>query len=195
MPPDATDTKRRILVAARGEFAQFGLAGARMDRIAETGRVNKRSIYVHFGPKDQLFDLVVATALTEMAEEVPFTAEDLPAYAGSLFDYLTARPEILRLTAWAGLERAEASPDEVQAYAPKVATLSETFDDAAVDVLALLLGQITAWQYASAALRTHATEGPWSTERLRRHRRLLVASAGALVDEAEARAKSLPSPS
>lgn len=189
MPPDATDTKRRILVAARGEFAQFGLAGARVDRIAETGRVNKRSIYVHFGPKDQLFDLVVATALTEMAEEVPFTAEDLPAYAGALFDYLTARPEVLRLTSWAGLERSEASPDEVQAYAPKVAALSETFDDAAVDVLALLLGQITAWQYASAALRTHAAEGPWSGARLQQHRVLLIASVEALVSVAEARVK------
>lgn len=192
MPPDATDTKRRILVAARGEFAQFGLAGARVDRIAETGRVNKRSIYVHFGPKDQLFDLVVATALTEMADEVPFTAEDLPAYAGSLFDYLTAHPEILRLTSWAGLERAEASPDEAKAYAPKLAALSETFDDAAVDVLALLLGQISAWQYASPALRTHAAEGPWSGVRLQRHRVLLIASVEALVNVAEARVKGQP---
>lgn len=182
MPPDATDTKRRILVAARGEFAQFGLAGARVDRIAKTGRVNKRSIYVHFGPKDQLFDLVVATALTEMAEEVPFTAEDLPSYAGALFDYLTARPEILRLTAWAGLERSEASPDEVQAYAPKVRALSEMFDDAAVDVLALLLGQITAWQQASSALRAHAQEDPWSAPRLQRHRAMLIAAAKSLVD-------------
>ncbi|MCF2571856.1 TetR family transcriptional regulator [Arthrobacter sp. MYb224] len=195
MPPDATDTKRRILVAARGEFAQFGLAGARVDRIAKTGRVNKRSIYVHFGPKDQLFDLVVATALTEMAEEVPFTAEDLPSYAGALFDYLTARPEVLRLTTWAGLERADASQGEVQAYAPKVAALSESFDDAAVDVLALLLGQITAWQFASSALRAHAAEGPWSTERLRRHRILLIASVEALVSVAEGSVKGSPSPS
>lgn len=194
MPPDATDTKRRILVAARAEFAQFGLAGARVDRIAKTGRVNKRSIYVHFGPKDQLFDLVVATALTEMAEEVPFTAEDLPSYAGALFDYLSARPEILRLTAWAGLERSEASPDEVQAYAPKVAALSETFDDAAVDVLALLLGQITAWQYASAALRTHAAGGPWSGARLQRHRALLVESVDALVKATTIRVTGSPSP-
>lgn len=187
MPPDATDTKRRILVAARAEFAQFGLAGARVDRIAEAGQVNKRSIYVHFGPKGQLFDLVVAAALAEMADDVPFTAGDLPTYAGALFDYLIDRPDILRLTSWAGLERAEASPGEIQAYDPKVRALSESFGDAAVDVLALLLGQITAWQFASSGLRAHAPEEPWSADRLRQHRALLVASAGALVRTAEAK--------
>ncbi len=181
MPPDATDTKRRILSAARAEFAQFGLAGARVDRIADEGRVNKRSIYVHFGPKGDLFDLVVATALTEMAEEVPFTAEDLPAYAGALFDYLVAHPEILRLTSWANLERAEASADEIEAYAPKVAALTEFFGDNAVDVLALLLGQVTAWQYASSALRAHSKDNEWATKRLQQHREILMVSVRALV--------------
>lgn len=185
MPPDATDTKRRILAAARAEFAQYGLAGARVDRIAEAGQANKRSIYVHFGSKNDLFDRVVASALAEMAEAVPFTAEDLPAYAGALFDYLTMRPDVLRLTTWAGLERGEASPDEVQAYEPKVTALTELFGEPAVDVLALLLGQVTAWQSASAALRTHASDGPWSASRVQRHRALLITSVGALVDAAK----------
>lgn len=185
MPPDATDTKRRILVAARAEFARHGLAGARVDRIADAGQANKRSIYVHFGSKNDLFDRVVTAALTEMAEAVPFTAEDLPAYAGALFDYLIARPEVLRLTTWAGLERAEASPNEVQAYEPKVTVLSEPFGDLAVDVLALLLGQVTAWQSASAALRTHAPDDPWSASRVQHHRALLIASVGALVGAAK----------
>lgn len=185
MPPDATDTKRRILAAARAEFAQYGLAGARVDRIAEAGQANKRSIYVHFGSKSDLFDRVVASALTEMAEAVPFTAGDLPAYAGALFDYLTARPEVLRLTTWAGLERAEASPSEVQAYAPKVAALTEIFGEPAVDVLALLLGQVTAWQSASAALRAHAPDDPWSASRIQHHRSLLITSVRALVDAAK----------
>lgn len=185
MPPDATDTKRRILAAARAEFAQYGLAGARVDRIAEAGRANKRSIYVHFGSKNDLFDRVVTSALTEMAEAVPFTAEGLPAYAGALFDYLIARPEVLRLTTWAGLERAEASPNEVQAYEPKVTVLSEPFGDLAVDVLALLLGQVTAWQSASAALRTHAPGGSWSASSIQRHRALVITSVGALVGTAK----------
>ncbi|MGV7813193.1 TetR/AcrR family transcriptional regulator, partial [Mycobacterium kansasii] len=83
-PPDASDTKRRILTAARSEFAQSGFAGARIDRIAEQARANKRSIYVHFGPKEQLFDIVVAGVLSEMAEAVHFTPDDLPGYAAQL---------------------------------------------------------------------------------------------------------------
>lgn len=185
MPPDATDTKRRILAAARAEFAQYGLAGARVDRIAETGQANKRSIYVHYGSKNDLFDRVVTSALTEMAESVPFTAEDLPAYAGALFDYLIARPEVLRLTTWAGLERAEASPNEVYAYEPKVITLTEIVGEMAVDVLALLLGQVTAWQSASAALRAHAPDDPWSVSRIQQHRALLITSVEALVGAAK----------
>lgn len=160
MPPNATETKRRILDAARSEFAEHGLAGARVDRIAEAGNVNKRSIYVHFGPKDALFDIIVALALSEMAEAVPFTVEDLPGYAGALFDYLIEHPEVLRLTSWAGLERPDATADEETAYAPKTAALAEEFGGDAVDVLALLLGQATAWLYASPALKAHSPGGP-----------------------------------
>ncbi|WBP95013.1 TetR family transcriptional regulator [Mycolicibacterium neoaurum] len=183
MPPDATDTKRRILVAAHAEFAQFGLSGARIDRIAETAGVNKRSIYVHFGPKEVLFDLIVARALTEMAEEVPFTPDDLPAYAGALFDYLVTTPAVLRLTVWSGLERPEPNPAEVQAYQPKVQALERQFGTAAVDTLALLLGLVTGWLTASPALRSLAAEDPMSDSRLAFHRAALVAAAAKLVDK------------
>lgn len=185
MPPNAAETKRRILEAARSEFAEHGLAGARVDRIAETGNVNKRSIYVHFGPKDALFDIIVARSLTEMAEAVPFTVEDLPGYAGALFDYLIEHPEVLRLTSWAGLERPDASADEVVAYAPKIAALSAKFGRDAVDILALLLGQVTAWQYASPALKVHSPEDPWSPDRLKRHRAMLVTSVASCISAAE----------
>lgn len=181
MPPDATDTKRRILVAARSEFARHGLAGARIDRIAETARVNKRSIYVHHGPKEELFDLIVGHAITDMANEVPFTVDDLPGYAGRLFDYLVATPEVLRLVTWAGLERPEASMEEVDAYRPKVAALSETYDGAAVDILALVLGLITAWHNASPALRVLGADQPWSTRRLVDFRTHMVTAVAAVV--------------
>lgn len=188
MPPDATDTKRRILVAADEEFSRFGLAGARVDRIAATARANKRSIYVHFGPKERLFDLVVAQALSAMSENVPFTPDDLPGYAGALFDYLMADPAILRLITWAGLERPEATDAEVRTYAPKVAALNERYGPAGADVLALLLGLVTAWPAASPALRAHAPGEPWSKARLRTHRALMVSSTQALATTAQSAA-------
>lgn len=185
MPPDATDTKRRILVAASGEFSQFGLAGARVDRIADRAGVNKRSIYVHFGLKEELFDLVVARTLSEMSKDVPFTPDDLPGYAGALFDYLLDTPAILRLITWAGLERPDATDVEISTYAPKVKSLDERYNRGGADVLALLLGLVTAWPAASPALRSHAAEPPWSKTRLRMHRALMVLSVEALTEVAQ----------
>ena len=37
-----------ILAAARDEFAEYGLGGARVDRIAERAGLNKRLIYYYF---------------------------------------------------------------------------------------------------------------------------------------------------
>ncbi|MFD6108194.1 TetR/AcrR family transcriptional regulator, partial [Nocardia salmonicida] len=52
----ADATKARILQAATDEFATYGIAGARVDRIAKTAGANKNLIYIYFGGKDQLFD-------------------------------------------------------------------------------------------------------------------------------------------
>ena len=160
MPPDATETKRRILSAARREFAEFGLAGARIDRIADRAQANKRSIYAHFGPKEHLFDLIVIDALASMAAAVRFDPDDVPDYAGRLFDYLLAEPDTLRLTTWANLERPSATDEESQTYRAKVDSLRPQFGERATDVLVLTLGLVTAWFSASPALTWPFPDGP-----------------------------------
>ena len=124
MPPDSTDTKRRLLAAAFDEFARYGLAGARVDRIAELAKANKRLIYAYFGNKEQLFDTVVVDSLGVLADAVPFTADDLAGYAGDLFDHMVAHPEMVRLTMWKLLERPAVSAEETAVYQPKVAALA-----------------------------------------------------------------------
>jgi len=52
---DAERTRQTILEAATAEFASLGLGGARMDRIAERAKVDKRLIYYYFNNKDDLF--------------------------------------------------------------------------------------------------------------------------------------------
>lgn len=52
---DADRSQQAILASARDEFAARGLAGARMDSIAERAGLNKRLIYYYFGSKDDLF--------------------------------------------------------------------------------------------------------------------------------------------
>ena len=48
-------TREDILQAAIGEFVQQGLAGARVDAIAERMATSKRMIYYYFGSKEQLY--------------------------------------------------------------------------------------------------------------------------------------------
>lgn len=52
---DPDRTRARILEAATGEFARYGLGGARVDRIAARAKANKRMLYYYFGDKEGLF--------------------------------------------------------------------------------------------------------------------------------------------
>jgi len=106
MGRDAQATRQRLLEAATAEFAEHGIAGARVDRVAAAAGCNKALIYSYFGNKDQLFEAVFARNIAEFYELVPFDAADLPAYAGRLFDHYEAHPVTLRLSTWYRLERA-----------------------------------------------------------------------------------------
>jgi AcrR family transcriptional regulator len=94
---DSAETRRLILTAATVEFARRGVDGARVDRIAETAGTSKGSIYAYFGSKDGLFAAVIGALLGDLREQVPIDPADLPGYAGHLFDYLCAHPDIVRL--------------------------------------------------------------------------------------------------
>ena len=59
---DAAATKARILAAAKKEFALLGLAGARVDEIADRAKANKRMIYHYFESKENLFKEVIEAA-------------------------------------------------------------------------------------------------------------------------------------
>ncbi|CAH2400957.1 HTH-type transcriptional repressor NicS [Mesorhizobium escarrei] len=59
---DAEATQRRILDAAKKEFARKGLGGARVDDIAERAKANKRMIYHYFESKENLFQRVLEEA-------------------------------------------------------------------------------------------------------------------------------------
>jgi TetR/AcrR family transcriptional regulator len=48
----------RILKAAMREFAKYGYAGARVERILKRADVSPRSLYYHFGSKRGLYDAV-----------------------------------------------------------------------------------------------------------------------------------------
>jgi AcrR family transcriptional regulator len=106
----AEQTKSRILDAAFREFAEYGVAGARVDRIARNAACNKNLIYVYFGSKEALFATVLDRNLSEVYAGLKFTPEDLPGFARRVFDFAQANPGVYRLLEWATLERTAALP-------------------------------------------------------------------------------------
>ncbi|AYF74130.1 TetR/AcrR family transcriptional regulator [Nocardia yunnanensis] len=112
MAYDSAATRERILSAAATEFAAYGVAGARVDRIAANAQANKRAIYDYFGDKKALFAAVLEKLMGELARDVP-PGGDLGDYAGRLFDHHRAHPEALRLLLWEALELGDDPvPDE-----------------------------------------------------------------------------------
>lgn len=65
-PRSSGKTKETILAAARVEFCEHGLAGARVDAIAERAQANKRLLYHHFGNKEELYRAVLMDAYAEI---------------------------------------------------------------------------------------------------------------------------------
>jgi AcrR family transcriptional regulator len=110
MPGDSEATKRRLLAAAREEFAAYGFAGARVDRIAVTARANKAQIYHYFESKEGLFDAVWTAYVDEMVGEVSMKVTDLPGYAAQLFDRYESEPDVRQLSMWRRLERGGPHP-------------------------------------------------------------------------------------
>lgn len=107
---DADATRQRLINAARDEFAQHGIAGARVDRIAANASSNKAQIYNYFGSKDGLFDAVWESLVRQIAGAVPLDVEDLPAFASRLADTYARHPQLVRLISWQRLERGEDPP-------------------------------------------------------------------------------------
>jgi AcrR family transcriptional regulator len=101
-PRNADATQKRILEAARQEFAQLGLGGARVDAIAARAKANKRMIYHYFGNKEQLFTAVLDAAYTDirMAEralelEKLDPIEAIVRLVRFTWDYYLKHPEFL----------------------------------------------------------------------------------------------------
>ncbi|MEV0602275.1 TetR family transcriptional regulator [Streptomyces sp. NPDC050315] len=101
---DPAATKARIFEAAAAEFAAYGIAGARIDRIAREAKANKQLIYAYFGNKNELFAQVLEQRLVDHARNMPVDADDPDAWVDRLLEYHATHPQLLRLLMWEGLE-------------------------------------------------------------------------------------------
>ncbi len=101
---DAERSQQAILLAARDEFAQHGLGGARVDSIAQRADVNKRLIYYYFKSKDDLFLAVLEQAYADIrAAENKLNLREMPPTQAIqrltqfTWEYYIAHPEFLTL--------------------------------------------------------------------------------------------------
>lgn len=101
---DPAATRKKLLTAARREFAASGLAGARVDEIAARAGVNKQLVYHYFGDKDALYLAVLEWVYEEIrAQERKLNLEGLPPEQAirklieSSFDHLAAHPDFIVL--------------------------------------------------------------------------------------------------
>jgi AcrR family transcriptional regulator len=112
-PRNPDDTKRRILAAAKVEFAKKGLGGARVDDIAARAKANKRMMYHYFGNKDDLFAHVVEDAYAEFREReaaLELDAVDpiaaIKALIAFIWKYFLNNPEFITLVNSENLHKA-----------------------------------------------------------------------------------------
>ena len=97
-------SRNAILQASLVEFAQEGLAGARMDAIAEAAGVNKALLYYYFHDKDSLYGAVLDRFFARLLERImrvcdrPGTAgERFLSYVKTHFDSIAESPYYARI--------------------------------------------------------------------------------------------------
>ncbi len=140
---DADRSQNTILNAARDEFSEHGLGGARMDRIATRAGLNKRLIYYYFADKEALFQAVLEQTYRHIREEETKLnllgikpADALRKLVEFTWNYYLDHPEFLTLLNSANLHRARHLVESTRARemnSPLIATLGEILERGRVE--------------------------------------------------------------
>ncbi|MBC5766094.1 TetR/AcrR family transcriptional regulator [Ramlibacter albus] len=135
---DADRSQAAILAAARDEFAEHGLGGARVDRIAERAGLNKRLLYYYFDDKEKLFQAVLEQTYRDIRDrERELHLEDLPPadavkrLVEFTWNYYLEHPEFLTLLNSANLHRArhlQGSKRARELNSPLIETLAHVLE-------------------------------------------------------------------
>lgn len=179
---DSETTKSRILDAALQEFAHYGIAGARVERIAKMASTSKERLYAYFRSKQALYWHVAENELARLAEATKLDVADLPEYAGRVFDYYEDHPESYRLLAWGQLESSETGASSGQWKSIVDGKLNKIADAqarnlvdpgwSAFEILALVSQTAATW-----ALRREVDAGVQDKVASRTRRRTVVVEA------------------
>ncbi|MBO2445545.1 TetR/AcrR family transcriptional regulator [Actinomadura barringtoniae] len=189
MSYDAEATRQRIFDAATAEFAEHGLAGARIERIATAAKANKQAIYLYFGGKEKLFGSVVRAKMEEICHAVALDPTTFPESIGRLFDWYAEHPELLRLLLWEALETGDGpvvGEEERRAeYRQNISELAAAGAgdgslQAAQDWMFTVLGLVS-WNFAAPQLRRLILDEPDQKKALARRRAHVIEMARNLL--------------
>lgn len=110
---DPERSRAAILVAARKEFAAYGLGGARLERISDEAGVHKRLVYYYFKDRDGLFTAVLESVYEEIRDaQLYLNLKGMPPLAALrrlvefTWDYYIAHPEFITFLNSENLHRA-----------------------------------------------------------------------------------------
>ena len=124
------ETRRRLLEAALETFRQDGLAGARIDDIAQKVGVSRGTFYFHFPTKEDVVlehisrtEAEVAAAVDALPAETPL-AEVLDRVALSMAEAWQGDPRLVPEVAAVGLRLAATAPLEQRVFRLRVAVAS-----------------------------------------------------------------------
>src|SRR5690625_1075898 len=160
-------TKQRILDVATQEFAEYGIAGARIERIVAAARTNKAQLYAYFGSKEGLFDAIFFGFLDRITDVVPIDAADLADWAVRLYDEYLRRPALIRLATWSRLERRPTGhlvDDGGRHDAAKLGAISDAQAAGTVrsgdpfDLMSMVIAMSMAWSPVSSVYAASASE-------------------------------------
>jgi AcrR family transcriptional regulator len=99
-------TKRALLNAALEEFAEQGLSGARVERIAKSAGSNQAQIYHYFGSKEELFEATYLQLVLPAFTEIPLENFNLLTFIAEVFDVFQRNPRSARMYRWYQLQAA-----------------------------------------------------------------------------------------
>ncbi|MFC9835585.1 TetR/AcrR family transcriptional regulator [Rhodococcus sp. NPDC127530] len=162
-------TRQRLLTAALQEFSEFGIAGARVDRIASRSGANKSLIYHYFGSKNVLFEETYLQLVLSKYTKIPLDDFDLVRFADALFREYEDHPEILRVLGWyrlhsSSLPRLDAAIAEAVAPVRLAVTRAQETgklpNNVSADQLLTMTTSIAEAPYSAAAEMFEVFDGP-----------------------------------
>lgn len=140
---DPDRTMANILEVAMVEFAEKGLAGARIDEIAAATQTSKRMIYYYFGSKEGLYTAVLEASYQEMrTHEAELNLDDmapldaLRKLVAYTFDHHRQNENYIRMVMGENINRGQylAQSPAIQALnVPAISAIQTLYDRGVAD--------------------------------------------------------------